>query len=29
MEYISESPDNCSEGVLQCVQNCTKIPGNK
>ena len=29
MAYISETPNHCSKGVLQCVQNCTYIPGNK
>ena len=29
MEYISESPNHCSKGVLQCVQNCTNILVNK
>ena len=29
MEYISESPNKCSKGVLQCVQICTNIPRNK
>ena len=29
MKYISEPPNNCSKGVLQYVQNCTNIPGNK
>ena len=29
MEYISESPNHCSKGVLLCVQNCTNIHRNK
>ena len=29
MEYISESPNHCSKGVLQCAQNCTNIHRNK
>ena len=28
MEYISESTNNYSQGVLQCVQDCTNIPGH-
>ena len=29
MEYISESPNHCSKGVLQRVQNFTNIRRNK
>ena len=29
MEYISESPNHFSKGVLQCVQNCNNIPRHK
>ena len=29
MEYVSESPNHCSKGVLQYVQNYTNIHGNK
>ena len=29
MECIVESLKNCSKGVLQHVQNCTNISGNK
>ena len=29
MEYISESPNHCSKGVLQCIQDCSNIPVNK
>ena len=26
---MSESPNYFSKGVIQCVQNCTNMPGNK
>ena len=29
MEYISELPNHFSKVVLQCVQTCTNITGNK
>ena len=29
MERISEAPNHCSKGVIQCVQNFTNIPLNK
>ena len=29
MEYISESPNHCSKGVIQCVQKFINIPVNK
>ena len=29
LEYISELPNFCLKGVLQCVQNCIYIPIDK